>query len=285
MDYKSYIQLLRPRHYLKNILVFLPLIFSGNLFNSQFFTKSMVAFISFSMIASIVYIFNDIRDEELDKKHPKKKNRPIASGAISVSSATILAFVLMILVVFIQFYTNITVFGIGLLIFYLAINIGYSLGLKNIPVIDVAILSLGFVIRVLYGGESIGVVVSKWLYLAILAFSFYLGLGKRRNEIRKNGNKTRKVNKLYSQEFLDKNMYVCLGLTLVYYSLWAIDPSQEHRLVFWTIPVVIVIAMVYSLTIEGEVSDGDPVSVLFESKTLMILVIFYGLLMLTLVYV
>ena len=284
MKYKSYIQLLRPKHYLKNILVFIPLIFSGNLFNPHLLTKSLIAFVSFSMAASIVYIFNDIRDVKLDKKHSKKKHRPIASGEVSISSAITIASILFITVFGLQYFANISLFGIGLLLFYLAINIVYSMGLKNVPVVDVAILSLGFVVRVLYGGESISVEVSKWLYLAILAFSFYLGLGKRRNEIRKNGSETRRVNKLYNTEFLDKNMYVCMGLTLVYYSLWAIDPKQEHSLVFWTIPVVIVIAMVYSLTIEGEVSDGDPVSVILESKTLMLLVVIYCLLIIGLVY-
>ena len=161
----------------------------------------------------------------------------------------------------------------------------YSFGFKNMPIVDVAILSLGFVIRVLYGGYSVGIQVSKWLYLAILAFSFYLALGKRRNEIRLNGTKTRKVNKHYTQEFLDKNMYVCLGLTVVYYSLWAIDPAQVHKLMYLTIPVVIMITMAYSLSIEGSNSDGDPVSVLLGNKALLALVALYGLLITGLVYV
>jgi len=141
------------------------------------------------------------------------------------------------------------------------------------------------VIRVLYGGYSVGIEVSKWLYLAILAFSFYLALGKRRNEIRVNGTQTRKVNKHYNQEFLDKNMYVCLGLTIVYYSLWAIDPTQKHKLMYLSIPVVIMIAMLYSLTIEGSGSDGDPISVLLSNKALLILSVFYAVLITGLVYI
>lgn len=285
MKYKAYIEQMRPKHYLKNGLIFLPLVFGGYLFQQDYFLRSLYAFIAFSLVASTVYIINDIKDKELDALHPKKKNRPIASGAISVPAAVIFGLVLLTVASVFQYYASVSFASIGLLAFYLIINVLYSFGLKNIPIIDVTVLSLGFVVRVLYGGSSAGIEVSKWLYLAILAFSFYLGLGKRRNEIRFNGAKTRKVNRHYTQEFLDKNMYVCLGLTITYYSLWAIDPAQKHHMMFWTIPVVLVIVMAYSLSIEGSESDGDPVSVVLGNKPLLALAAFYAILVTVLVYV
>jgi len=285
MDYKAYIQLMRPKHYLKNILIFLPLIFGGFLFNQQYLLRAFYSFVAFSLVASAVYIINDLNDRHLDALHPKKKYRPIASGKVSVPEAIALAVGLLLLAGLFQYLARVTLASVGLLSFYFGINMLYSFGFKNMPIVDVAILSLGFVIRVLYGGYSVGIQVSKWLYLAILAFSFYLALGKRRNEIRLNGTKTRKVNKHYTQEFLDKNMYVCLGLTVVYYSLWAIDPAQVHKLMYLTIPVVIMITMAYSLSIEGSNSDGDPVSVLLGNKALLALVALYGLLITGLVYV
>jgi decaprenyl-phosphate phosphoribosyltransferase len=276
MNYQAYLKLMRPKHYLKNVLIFVPLVFSGLLFTDDYLLRSIFSFLAFSMVASAVYIFNDIVDKDYDKKHPTKKNRPIAAGKVSVRSAAILLVVLLGVATIFQSVAGFTAAGVGLL--------GYSLGLKHLPIIDVAILSFGFVIRVLYGGYSVDIDISMWLYLAILALSFYLGLGKRRNEIRQNGHETRKVNKFYNQEFLDKNMYVCLGLAIVYYSLWAIDPSQKHDYIYLTIPVVIMITMAYSLAVESSKSEGDPVNVILGNKTLILLSLVYGGLIIGLVY-
>lgn len=276
---------MRPKHYLKNVLIFVPLVFSGLLFTDDYLLRTIYSFAAFCMVASAVYIFNDIVDREYDQKHPTKKNRPIASGKISVRGAIMLFVALLGVATFFQSLAGFTVAGVGLLAFYLAINIGYSLGLKNWPIIDVAIIALGFVVRVLYGGYSVGIEISMWLYLAILAVSFYLGLGKRRNEIRQNGTETRKVNKFYNPEFLDKNMYVCLGLAIVYYSLWAIDPSQKHDYMYLTIPVVLMLTMAYSLAVESTKSEGDPVNVILSNKPLILLALLYGGLILGLVYI
>lgn len=285
MNYKPYIQLMRPKHYLKNVLIFVPLVFGGFLFTKDYLVRSIYSFMAFCMVASAVYVLNDINDKKYDIHHPKKKYRPIAAGVISVRTAYLLAVLLLAVAGLFQCFAGLKVASVGLLGLYLVINLAYSMGLKNFPIIDVTILSLGFVIRVLYGGSSVGIDVSKWLYLAILAFSFYLGLGKRRNEIRFNGTKTRKVNQHYTQDFLDKNMYVCLGLTIVYYSLWAIDPTQKHKLMYLTIPLVIMIAMLYSLTIEGSKSDGDPISVILGNKALLALAFVYAVLVTGLVYI
>jgi decaprenyl-phosphate phosphoribosyltransferase len=285
MKIKTYIKLMRPKHYLKNFLIFLPLVFGGVLFETHYLLKGIYSFAAFSMVASAVYIFNDIKDKNYDKKHSKKKHRPLAAGVISIPSATAFAVVLLGVAAIFQTLSGWQLTSAGLLLLYLATNISYSFGLKNLPIIDVAIISLGFVLRVIYGGYSVGIGVSKWLYLAILAFSFYLGLGKRRNEIKVNGHDTRKVNQHYNQEFLDKNMYVCFALTIVYYSLWAIDPAQQHKHMYLTIPLVLIIAMLYSLTVESMDSDGDPISVLLGNKTLLALAVFYAALVTFLVYI
>ncbi len=285
MSIKPYIQLARPKHYLKNGLILLPLIFGGSLFNKTYLMKAVYSFVAFSLAASVVYVMNDLRDRELDIHHATKKNRPIASGRVSVGRAIIFMGILTVGVGVFQYLTHSSLISLGVLLAYVVINVAYSFGLKNIPIVDVTILSLGFVLRVVYGGYTVGIDISKWLYLAVLAFSFYLGLGKRRNEIIANGHKTRRVNKHYNQEFLDKNMYVCLGLTIVYYSLWAIDPSQKHALMYLTIPLVIAIVMTYSLAIEKDNSDGDPVSVVLGNKALLGLVVLYAALVTSLVYI
>ncbi len=219
---KKYLKLIRAKHWIKNLLIFLPLIFSQNI-NSRNILLTILGFISFSFASSTIYIINDIKDKEKDQNHPTKKNRPIAAGTISVPNALILAILLLILTIAILIYLSAFNKFISIyIITYILINIMYSFGLKNIPLLDVFILALGFLIRVLYGGALINVEVSTWLFLTVLSISFYLGLGKRRNELmaQKNPeNITRNVLKYYNKEFLDKNMYMCLSMTIIFGSI------------------------------------------------------------------
>jgi 4-hydroxybenzoate polyprenyltransferase len=170
--------------------------------------------------------------------------------------------------------------GAGLLALYLALNIGYSYGLKNIPLVDITILASGYVIRVLFGALIIGTSISVWLYLVITLGAYYLGLGKRRNEITDTGggSETRAVMRFYSHNFLDKNMYMCQALCVVFYALWSIDAATVQRLhtgaFVYTIPLVLIILLKYSLIIEGA-SDGDPTSVVLHDKVLLLLCAVY----------
>ena len=282
---KEYIKLIRAKHWLKNGLVFLPLFFSINLFNTSYYLGTILAFIVFSFTASIVYIINDMGDIEKDRLHPVKKKRPLAAGTISIKNAKIVIGVLAVLAAIMMWYLFKNTNNIAVIIVpiaYLIINILYSKWLKHIPIIDVVILVSGFVLRVMYGGVSIDVEVSKYLYLMIIFGSFYLGFGKRRNEIIKNGNKSRKVLQLYNKEFLDKNMYVALALAIVSYTLWCVDPTTVQRIgndyLFWTIPLLMVILQLYSLNIEGN-SHGDPIEVILGDKKLLVTAVIYVLMM------
>lgn len=287
---KKYIKLIRAKHWLKNGLIFLPIFFGLNLFNINYFLTCLLAFIVFCFTSSIVYILNDMSDIEKDKLHPVKKFRPLASGEVSKKQAynvmILLAIVIAIIMSFF-FKTTKNIFVILIPLIYLILNILYSKKLKNEPIIDVVILVSGFVLRVMYGGVVIDVEVSKFLYLMIIFGSFYLGFGKRRNEIIKNGNKSRNVLSLYNKEFLDKNMYVCLGLAIVSYTLWCVDPSTVARIgndyLFWTIPLVMIILQLYSLNIEGN-SHGDPIEVVLSDKKLIAIVVLYVLVMGGLLY-
>ena len=140
----------------------------------------------------------------------------------------------------------------------------------------------------MYGGVVINCTVSKFLYLMIIFGSFYLGFGKRRNEIIKNGKKSRKVLELYNKEFLDKNMYVALALAMVSYTLWCVDASTILRIgndyLFWTIPLLMVIFQLYSLNIEGN-SFGDPIEVVLGDKVLLGTILLYIITMVVLLYI
>ncbi len=286
---KNYIKLMRPQHYIKNFLIFFPLIFSGQFFDLKKLVPTLFAFLAFSFCSSVVYIINDIKDKEKDKIHEKKKNRPIASEIISVKSASILAILLFILSIFFQYLAVYKIIHISFiyLLIYLIINILYSFGLKDIPLVDIFILSMGFLIRVIFGASILKIEVSNWLYLTIMSAAFYLGLGKRRNEIKKSGNKSREVLKYYNEAFLDKNMYMCLSLSIMFYSLWTVDSNNivkfGNKLVL-TVPFVILILMKYSLNIEGDCL-GDPVDLVLNDKVLAILILLYGIIVMTIVYI
>ncbi len=282
---KKYLKLIRVKHWIKNLLIFLPLIFSREI-NQSNIILTILGFISFSLASSIIYIINDIRDKEKDKNHPTKKNRPIAAGTISIPNALTIAGLFLIITIAILIYLSTYNHFISIyIISYILLNIMYSFGLKNIPLLDVFILALGFLIRVLYGGAIINVEVSTWLFLTVLSISFYLGLGKRRNELMAQesiGNNTRSVLKYYNKEFLDKNMYMCLSMTIIFYSLWCQDLNSKY--IMWTIPVVLLICMKYSLNIESN-SLGDPVEVLLKDKVLILLIGIYAIAIFLTLYV
>ena len=282
----NYIKLMRIKHYIKNLLIFLPLIFSGLLLKQDKLIITIFGFICFSLMASSVYVINDIRDREKDKKHKLKCKRPIAAGLISPKKAMLFMIFLLLIVVVISIVMKFNYVSILLMILYFVINICYSMGAKNIPLVDIILLVSGFVIRVLFGALLINVSVSNWLYLTIISASFYLGFGKRRNEMLKSS-KTRKVLKYYNKDFLDKNMNVFLTITIVFYSLWTTDSAivtKSNNLLIWTIPFLIIIFLKYSMDIEGD-SDGDPVEVIVKDKILIGLGIIYGILLLAILYI
>ena len=287
---KDFFKLIRVKHWLKNILIFLPVFFSSNILSTKYLKISLIAFIVFCLSASIVYIINDLNDLEKDKNHPIKKTRPLASGKIKLSTAiiTIIVLILASLIISLYLYSitnNILVILISII--YIVVNILYSIILKDIPIIDVSVIVLGFVLRVMYGGVVTGIEVSKYLYLMIIFGAFFLGFGKRRNEILKNGTKSRKSLDYYNHSFLDKNMYVMLGLAVVSYTLWCVDKDTISRIgndyLFWTIPLVIIILQIYSLNIEGN-SHGDPIDVFFSDKKLIVMSIIYVAIMSGILY-
>ncbi|HIT43614.1 TPA: UbiA prenyltransferase family protein [Candidatus Avacholeplasma faecigallinarum] len=268
---KYYIKLMRPFHWVKNLLIFVPLFFNGRILSISKVWLLIVAFLAFSFIASSVYILNDVKDADKDRLHPKKRFRPIASGKVSKKQAVIFwIFLFTISILLMGLIGNIVgsyLVSFILPLIYLLMNLLYSNGLKNIPLVDVSIIAAGFVIRLYYGALVCGVTVSDALLLTVISASFFLGFGKRRNELKK-GTSTRKVLQAYNIYFLDKIMYVFISLTLVFYSFWTI---LKGRNLVYTVPLAMLIVADYCLIIESDSSDGDPAEVLKNSKSLMCL--------------
>ena len=278
-ELKQYFRLMRIHHYIKNLLVFAALACSGQMMDREKFLICVIGFFSFSLLSSSIYVINDIRDLENDKRHPAKCHRPLASGAVSKQGAIILA----VLCFTGSMFLNSLVFNPGstaLLLLYFVLNLSYSFGLKNVPILDITILVSGFLIRILYGAFLTGITVSDWLYLTVITISFYFALGKRRNELRQTGEKnTRKVLASYSEGFLDRSMTMCITLANVFYALWTLDEKTQllykSRYLVFTVPLVLLITMKYSMDVEEKTSGGDPVEVLLHDPLLLCFVVLY----------
>lgn len=282
---KDIIRLIRPRHWIKNLLIFVPAFFDRTILQPGIFINLVLGCICFCLSSSAIYVFNDIKDAPKDRQHEIKCRRPIASGAVSETTGWKICIVMLVLAMLSLYFVRAESAFLPAVwcVLYIVINIGYSMGLKNVPIADIAILSMGFVIRVLFGASVANVHVSSWLCLTVMAFAMYMGIGKRRNELRKVGNgETRGVLKYYDSGFLDKYMTIVTAIGIVFYALWA-GLVVENPYIVWTVPLVIFIVMKYEMAILGE-SYGDPVDVLLSDKLLMGLVLAFVVILILLMF-
>ena len=266
---KSIIKLLRPKHSVKNLLIFLPLIFGLKDLTLKDFRTSILGFIVFCLVASSIYIINDYKDIEKDRLHPVKKKRPLASGAVTKKEAWITLSILLLVAIIISFTFPLA--SIGLIAGYFVLNLGYSLGLKNIPILDVVILTSGFMIRLFLGSSLSGIAVSPLLYLVVMSGAFYLGISKRYNEIIKTGNQTRSVLKKYNVEYLKSTMNMFLVLIIVFYTEWCSNAYPGHRDLFLaSVPMLIILIISYIYVAEKD-KYGNPADVIMKNKPLMLI--------------
>jgi len=273
---KKYLQLIRIKHWIKNILIFIPML-CGKALNFNNLYVTILGFLAFSFGASFIYIINDIKDIERDKLHERKKNRPLASGLVKKEVASGIAICMLLISLSLNCFLTGSMLNMAsyLLLIYIIINILYSCYFKNIVIIDVLLLALGFVLRIYYGASLILIKVSDWLFLTVMSGALFLGLGKRKKELI-NNSCVRGSLKGYNKDFLDKFQYTSLTLTLLFYSLWARE--QTNTGMIYTILMVIVIFMRYCLIIE-ENDEGDPATVFYSDKPLMALCFIYVIMM------
>lgn len=241
----AYLRLLRPVQWAKNAFVFAPLVFSRHLFDPAYVEKAVLAFGVFSVVSSVVYIINDIADRASDRLHPLKRNRPIASGAVSVPAALVVAFVLAGVAVAGALWLGPKVAFVAAI--YLGLNLGYSLGLKQVILVDVFIVASGFMLRVLAGAFAIGVQVSPWLVLCTLFVSVFLAVSKRRAEILLNiaeeSELARPVLRKYDIQFIEQMMTVTASGMAISYALYTVaertvEVFGTENLIFTTVFVL-----------------------------------------------
>lgn len=261
---------MRPQHYVKNLLVFLPLFFGGKLMNTDYLKETLIAFMAFSFASSAVYCFNDICDADSDRLDGKRRNRPIASGEIPVKNAYIFYVFLILISVSIIFRSGIQ--AMALLVGYILINIFYSLEIRDIRFADVAILTAGFLIRVFAGSVVTNIKISMFMLFTVTFFSMYMSFGKRYGELKSDNKKSRKVLEKYSEKTLRKAMNICVFAGLFTYFLWGISLGKA----LITFPIVLVIIIRYDRNIEKS-GLSSPVEILFSDKLLLFFVLIYTL--------
>ncbi|MFZ1289739.1 MAG: decaprenyl-phosphate phosphoribosyltransferase [Melioribacteraceae bacterium] len=269
--------LLRIEQYIKNIFVLAPLFFSKEFVKLDQVFYSMAAVLIFSITASSIYIFNDIRDVEEDRKHPTKQFRPIASNKISVKNAVIVMSILMFTGLLSSYLISLNFFLI--LITYLILNVFYSFGLKHISIVDIVIVSIGFVLRVFAGAVVINVVVTSWIILITFMLSLFLAFAKRRDDIllANEGNKTRKNIHGYSLTFVDSSMVLMAGVVIVSYILYTVSPEIEARYnsqyIYLTVLFVILGILRYMQITYIENKSGNPTEMAFKDRFLQITIL------------
>ena len=280
---------MRFRHWIKNILIFAGLIFSLNLFDSVLLAKVFVGFILFGLGASSIYILNDIQDREKDKEHPEKSKRPLASGSLRAANAYMASIFLSVVSLTGAYFVD-TVFFL-ILFTYLAVNVGYSLAIKHVVILDVMCISFGFVLRVLAGTALVGVSPSDWLIICTITLSLFLGFSKRRQELVLIGTEAvnhRRVLTDYNVAFLDQMISVATACTVMSYALYTIADETVTRfgtrnLVF-TIPFVIYGIYRYLYLIHQKEMGSNPTHTLISDLPMILNGLFWLVAVLLIIY-
>ena len=276
------IKTMRLRQWTKNGFIFFGLIFDKQLLNPEAFWRTVAGFFLFCLISSAVYLLNDIADVEADRKHPEKKFRPIASGRLPIGVATVTALLLTFIAIPLGYLLS-PRFAL-ILLAYLLINLLYSRWLKHVSILDVLIISSGFVLRVAAGVTLISPVerFSPWLYMITVLFSLYIGLGKRRAEMNllaEDASAHRKVFEGYTIPLLDQYITIVSGMTIVAYSLYTFSAPNlpENHSMMLTIPFVVYGIFRYLQLIQVGHAAGAPDEVALKDRPLQITMLLWGL--------
>jgi len=267
----EHIKLLRPKDWAKNLFLLLPVFFSGELFYWNKYPALIGGIIAFSCIASSIYIINDYRDIEDDRKHYEKSKRPLASGAVSKMAAVIICFILIVVGFTIaHFIRDKFVFVLGI---YFLLNLGYSFGLKNIPILDVFIVAIGFVLRVKAGAVIIYVGLSEWLTIMVFLLALFMAIGKRRDDVLlklSSGTDMRKSIKGYNLELLNVLTALVCAVIVVSYFMYTMSPEVLRRMgtyrLFYTCLFVLAGIMRYLQIIFVQASSGSPTKILYRDR-------------------
>lgn len=274
---KPYLQLLRPQQYLKNGFIWLPVFFGYQITHVPTLIRTGCAFICFCLIASAVYIINDLKDMAVDRQHPIKKNRPLARGDVSPKQAVFLAAV-MAAVSFALSIAFLPAMSAVILSAYLVMNLLYSFGLKHIPIVDITCIALGFVLRIFAGGTAARIEISPWIVIMTFLMALFLALAKRKDDLllADQGHTVRRAIDGYNAEFISLGMGVMASVIIVAYLLYTVSPEIEtkhgtNQLYLSAVWVILGVLRYLQITFVEE-NSGSPTRVLIKDIVLQVII-------------
>jgi len=285
---KAILKTMRPRQWVKNVIVFFALVFDKQLFQLEPALRTLAGFVLFSLISSAVYIFNDISDIEADRKHPKKKDRPLPSGKLPINVARAVGVLLVLLVLPLAYLLTPAISAV--LAIYFVMMIAYTSKLKHMPILDVMIIAAGFVLRVHSGVTLIAVErFSPWLYVITTLGALYLGFGKRRAELtllESGASSHRKVLEGYTIPLLDQFITIVSGTTILSYSLYTFTAPNlpENHAMMLTIPFVIYAIFRYLYLVQVSHVTGAPEEVVLTDRPLQVAIVLWGIVVMAVFY-
>ena len=280
---------MRPKPWAKNVFLFVAIIFDRKLTNLPAFLHLLAGFMVFSLLASVVYIINDIADVEADRQHPKKCKRPIAAGKLSIPAAWASAIIILLVALPAAYMLSPNFAAIG--IFYLLLNLTYSKWIKHIVLLDIIVLASFYVIRVAAGVALIEVErFSPWLYIFTTFLALLIGAGKRRAELgllAEGNNAHRRVLDGYTLEFLDQLITLASGMTIITYSLYTFSAPNlpDNHAMMLTIPFILYSIFRYQYLIQVKNTGGAPEDVILSDCPIQLSIALYGLTVLVIFYI
>ncbi len=271
MNLKSLIKLMRPHQYIKNLFIFLPLFFALKITDTNLLLNAIIAFIAFSLTASAIYTLNDYHDIEEDREHPKKKFRPLASGAITKPQAIVI--MALLAAAGCGLMATLSLPAVGILATYVVMNIAYSFYLKHIAILDVVIIAIGFVLRLFIGSAVTGIALSYWIVIMTFLLALFMALAKRRDDVLiylESGKKMRKVIDGYNLQFLDTAMAIMASVVIVAYTIYTTSSTVMERFhtqyLYLTALFVILGIMRYLQIAYVHLDSGSPTKIVLKDR-------------------
>ncbi len=285
----QYLKLLRPSHWAKNLFLYIPLFFAGEIFDLHKVAELLIGFFAFSLTASSIYVINDYKDVEADRLHPVKCKRPIASGAVSKSAALVFFVLCLAIGGLLAWYVKPKfAFVVGI---YFIINLLYSFGLKNISILDILILSAGFVLRVKAGGVAATVAVSEWLMIMVFLLALFMAIAKRRDDVlikTQSGQDMRKASKGYNMDFMNVMLALVSAVIIVAYLMYTMAPETMARFgtyrLYYTCLFVIGGLLRYLQITYVENNTGSPTKILYKDRFIQLTILLWVLSFYVIIY-
>lgn len=285
---KEYLKLLRINHWIKNVFVFVPLVFSKNLTNYDLVRENLFAFLTFCVASSFVYVINDIFDVERDRAHPTKRLRPLANGTIKRSSAFYLLIILAAILTFSFYHFRLNF--VLVVATYILINFLYSIKLKEIVIVDIMLIAAGFMLRVIGGAYVIDVYISSWLILTTLFISLFLGVMKRKSEsdLYEMEGDTRVVLRDYSPGFMNQISAISAAGVIICYALYSVSERTveffgSENIVFTTIFVIFGIFRYMFLVYTGQKGE-NAFELMIRDVPMVVNVVLYSVTLIIIIY-